>query len=329
MSITKTRWKIESDRIVIQPFRLFFVLGGILAVIFTGLFIAFRSMGQQNVFSDLYIGPFLIFTLTLFCLGGFTYILFDRTNGIMKKMLFGFIPVRSLPFNKLQGVNIVTQGGAGYNFRMFTKANKYGRGIVISSGYSKESDVNAVAFSNEVVPVIHQFLDAVAPLTEEKNEVIADYKYFTTEGGVYTIKSNKAGSIILGVALLAIGIHECTPAAWMNDLKTIGKILVITVPILFGLIFIMAAFTKVTFNTGTRMIERKTPIKFGSHQYPFEHFVNFQTVRRSYNGIYSGTEVHMYFHKPGDEKMKAMVLSTFRNSQKIERFITEINSILR
>lgn len=329
MSITKTRWKIESDRITIQPYRMFFILGGVFAVVFAGIIIAFRAMGEQNVISSVPVASFLLFALALFFMGGFTYILFDRTNNKMKKMLFGFIPVRIIPFDKIQGVNIVTQRPGGFNFCLFTKANKYGRGIVISSGYSKDTDKNAVAFSNEVIPLIHQFLDAADPLPEEKIEIITDYRYFIPDGGIYTLKASRITSLVIGVGLLAIGIHECTPAAWMTNLSMIGKIIMTTVPILFGIIFIAAAFTKITFNTGTRMIERKSPIRIGSYQYPFEHFVSFQTVRKTYNGIYSGTEVHMFFHKPGDNKENAIVLSTFRNTQKIERFLQEIKTILR
>ncbi|SFM61966.1 hypothetical protein SAMN05428949_0197 [Chitinophaga sp. YR627] len=329
MSITKTRWKIESDRIIIQPFGLLFILAGVLALIFAGLFIAFRAMGEQNIVGTGPVASFLFITLALFFLGGFTYIVFDRTNGVMKKMLFGFIPVRNIPFNKLQGVNIVTQGYGGFSFRLFTKAHKYGRGITLSSGYSKDTDRNATAFSNEVVPLIHQFLDAADPLPQEKLEAITDFKYFIPDGGVYTLKTSKIGLLIFGVACFALGIHECTSAAWMKDLNPIGKILMTAGPIVFGVLLIAAAFTKVTFNTGTRMIERKSPIRLGNLQHPFEHFVTFQTVRKTYNGLYSGTEVHMYFQKPGENKEKAVVLASFRNTQKIERFIQEVNSIMR
>lgn len=329
MSITKTRWKIESDRIIIRPFGLYFILAGVLALIFVGLIIAFRAMGEQNVAGIFPVALFLFITLALFFFSGFTYIVFDRTNSVMKKMLLGFIPVRSIPFNKLQGVNIVTQRPGGFSFRLFTKAHKYGRGIVISSGYGKDTDKNAVAFSAEVIPLIHQYLDAVDPLPQEKLEAITEYKYFIPDGGIYTLKTNKIGLLIFGAACLALGIHECTSAAWMKDLNPIGKGIMTLGPIVFGVLLIAAAFTKVTLNTGTRMIERKSPIRLGNHQHPFEHFVTFQTIRKTYNGLYSGTEVHMYFQKPGDNKEKVLMMASFRNTQKIERFIHEVKSIMR
>ncbi|MBW8682884.1 hypothetical protein [Chitinophaga rhizophila] len=329
MSLTKTRWKIESDRIVIQPNRLMFILGAVFAVLLVGLIIAFRISGQRYAVNDVYIAGFLVFAVGIFILSGFTYIVFDRANNRMKKMLFGVVPVKSIPFDKLQGVNIVTQGAGSYSFRIFTKASKYGRGTIISSGYSKDTDANAIAFNNEVIPLIHQYLDAADPLPEEKEVMITDYEYFTSDGGIYTLKANNIFLAVMGISLLALGIHECTPAAWMTSMSTVGRVSITGACLLFGLIFIAAAFTKITFNTGTRMIERKSPIKLGNHQFPFEHFVSFQTVRNTYNGIYSGTQVLMFFYKPGDKREKTLQLHSFRNTRKIERLLTEVKSIMK
>ncbi len=96
MSISKTRWKIESDRITIQPFGLQFILAGVLGVIFLGLFIVTKALGQTN-FGSATIVIFLILVLGLFMLNGFTYIVFDRSAGTMTKLLFGFIPVTRTP----------------------------------------------------------------------------------------------------------------------------------------------------------------------------------------------------------------------------------------
>jgi len=329
MSISKTQWKIASDRIVIRPFGLLFILGGVLAAIFIALFIAFRQLGEQNIVGSAPFALSLLAILTLFFLGGFTYILFDRSTSTMKKMLLGFIPVRTVPFNKLQGVNIVTQSAGGFSFRIFTKADRYGKGITISSGYSKDTDPNAVAFSNEVIPLIHQYLDAVDPLPQEKVEQITDFMHFTNNEGVYTLKVKKAGALVFGLFFLGIGVHECTPDAWLVDLRPFGRLLMTVFPIILGIVFCAAAYTKTTFNTSTRMIVRKSPIYLGNQQHPFENFLNFQTIRKTYNGIYSGTEVHMMFQKPGDAKAKGMLMSTIKNTKKIERFIQEVNTIMQ
>lgn len=329
MLITKTRWTIEPQRIVIRPFGLFFILGGVLAAIFIAIFFAFNGIGQQSPIGSAPFVLFLLLILVAFILGGFTYILFDRTSGKMQKMLFGFIPVKTIPFDQLHGVNTVTQAAGGFNYRIFTRTDKFGKGTVISCGYSKDTDRNAVAFNNEVVPLIHQFLDAVAPLPAEKEVYISDYTYFTEADGVYTLKTSKVGGLVLGVPLLLVGIHECTPAAWLTNVTTFGKLAVCIFPIAMGLIFIAAAFTTISFNTRTRMVARKSPIRLNNQEHPFEHYVNFQSVRKTYNGIYTGTDVVMYFHKPGDKNAKGLLISSFRNSRKIERLMQEVASIMR
>lgn len=327
--MTKTRWKIEPDKIIIRPYGLLFVLGGVLTLIYAAIFLGFRGIGQESPLGSGTFGLFLIGILFLFFLGGFTRVVFDRTTGNMQKLLFGFIPVKTIPFEQLHGVNIVTQRTGGYNYRIFTRANKFGKGTIISSGYSKDTDRNAVAFTKEVIPAIHQLLDAQAPLPEQKEEKITSFKHFTEADGVYTLKVNKAGLLVLGFGLLAVGIHECTPAAWITDVNTIGKLIICGFFLACGIAFITRAFTKTSFNTRTRIIEKKSPVGLGSQRHPFEHFINFQTVRRSYNGIYQGTDVHMYFQKSADAKAKAMTVSTFRNTQKIERFMQEIHSIMQ
>ncbi|RXK83139.1 hypothetical protein [Filimonas effusa] len=329
MTFTKTRWTIESDRIVIRPFRMFFLMGWILAIIYVVIFLGYRGFSSQSPMGSTPFALFLLAILVFFFLGGFTYICFDRNTGKMQKMLFGFIPVRTISFDKLYKVNIVTHNAGGFNYKIFTKANKYGRGTVISSGYSKATDRNAVAFSTEVIPLIHQYLDFADPLPAEQPVTIHEYHYFTEAGGVYQLKANPTGTLILGLACLFVGIHEMTPLAWLQNTSTFGKLIVVIFPTLLGIIFISAAFTKITLDTNTRIIERKSPIGINAHRYNFSEFVNFQTIRKTYNGVYTGTDVIMYFQKEGSNKQKALLISSLRNTQKIERLIQEIESIMK
>jgi hypothetical protein len=323
MSISKTQWKIESDRIIIRPHGIVFILASVLAVAFVGLFM----LGQKESPGNMgLLAVVMAFIWLLFVLGGFTYVIFDRNAGRMKQLLFGFLPIRNVPFEKLYQVSMVTQRAGGFTFRIFTRENKYGRGTMISSRYGKDTDPNAVAFSNEVIPLIHQYLDAVAPLKSENTE-ITDYEYFTESDGIYTLKAKKAGLIVFGIIFLAIGIHECTPDAWMTDLNIGGKLLMTVFQIGLGVVFFAAAYTRLTFNTGSRIIERKSPIGIGNRQFSFDSFVNFQTVRKTYNGVYSGTDINMLFEVAG-KKNNVLRASTFKNTKQIERFMLEIGSII-
>lgn len=330
MSITKTRWTIESDRIIIRPYGSLFIFGGIVAAIFTAFFIGFKGMGPQNPFGSVPLALFLLI-MALFCfMAGFTYLCFDRSTGRMQQMLFGFIPIRTIGFEKLYKVNMVTQNTGSFNYKLFTKKNKYGRGITISSGYGKHTHPNAVAFSSEVIPLIHQYIGASDNALEVEQPVaILDYNFFTETGGVYQVKNSKAGALVIGLFCLFIGLHEATPFAWLNNVSTIGKLIVIGFPSLIGIIFIAAAYTKFTFDTNTHIVERKSPLGIGNHRYNFEDFVNFQTIRKTYNGIYTGTDVEMYFQKAGSNKLQSVQVASFRNTQKIERLIREIESIMR
>jgi len=323
MSISKTQWKIEADKITIRPHGMLFILAGVLAVIFIALYMLGQkeSPGQIGL-----LGVIMAFIWLPFALSGFTYVIFDGSAGRMKQLLFGFLPIRNVPFEKLYQVTMVTQRAGGFNFRIFTSANKYGKGIAISSRYNKETDPNAIAFSNEVIPLIHQYLDAVAPLQSE-NIVITDYEYFTETDGIYTLKVKKAGLIVLGIFFLAIGIHECTPYAWIKDLSIAGKLLITIFMIALGVVFISAAFTKLIFDKHARIVKRKSPIGIGNRPFSFDSFINFQTVRKTHNGVYSGTDVNMLFETAGN-KNNVLTVSTFRDTQQIERLMQEIRSIM-
>jgi hypothetical protein len=330
MSISKTRWKIEPDRIIIRPFGLYILLGGGLAVIFIGLFAAYKAVNLSNEFSSVQFMAFMLVILGLFILSGFGYIVFDRNTNVMKQYLLGFIPFRTKSFDELEGVKVVNRTNGGYTYRMFTKADKFGKGIIISSGYASPRDKNAAAFEEQVIPKIDEFLGAAQPAgVREEAVIITDFKYFNYADGVYNMKVNRAGAFILGALLLAVGIHECTSAAWLSDMNMIGKLLLCGCFILGGGALMASAFTTTTFNPGTRTLERKNPVGLGNAKHEFDHFVTFRTVRKSYNGVHTGTEVQMHFQRPGEDKQRAIALSSFRNTRKIDRFVEEIRSIMK
>jgi hypothetical protein len=88
------------------------------------------------------------------------------------------------------------------------------------------------------------------------------------------------------------------------------------------------AFTRIIFNPTARTIERISPIGIGNKKYSFNDFSGFRTVRKSYNMIYAGTELQMYFTLPDAKQPAVMAIDTIRQSRKIEHFIEEIKSIM-
>jgi hypothetical protein len=321
-TLIKTRWKIGDDKLTIYPFGRLFIFGIVLGIIFLALIFAVNATGIP------YIIPFLItFSLVMFA-GGYTCIVFDRQTNTMKKLVFGIIPVTTKPFDQLYGVNIMRQATGGFNYRIYPKDNKFGRGTIISSYYGKDTDPYAIAFNQEVVTRIHSYLDQADPLPPQQ-EIITEYQYFTESQGIYTLKQPKAGSTILGLILLAFAIHEMLPTAWMIEKGPLVQYGIAIFSLLLAVVFLNAIFMTITFDTRLRIVQKTSPLKMGNLKMPFEYFVNFHMVRKSTNGAYTGTEVYMIFQVPDAKHTKSMLIQHVRNTKKIDRLIEEVKNIMR
>jgi hypothetical protein len=328
-SFSKTSWRIDGSRVIVYPYRLYYILAVALAVIFAGLLSVYMIYENAGVNVWLPLALFLLFIAALFWGYGGTFIEFDNAQGVMRKKLFGFIPVINVPFNRLHGIKVVSNLSYGaYNYRMFKKDDKYGKGVQVSSGYGKNDDPNAVAFVNEVIPLIHQYLDQHDSQATVTEQPLTAYLYFSQEGGRYTIKKNKIAMVILGLLMFAFGVHEFTPAAWVNDLNLVGKACFLIFFVLGGPMIIVTAFTTVTFDQGTQTVERRSPIGLGNKSWSFRDFIGVQTVRRSVNMIYTGTDIEMYFIRPDNNKQEAIVVQNFKKSRNIERFVQELHQII-
>ncbi|TDO24282.1 hypothetical protein [Pedobacter duraquae] len=327
-SITKTKWSIEPGRVIVYPNGLSFILAGVLSLIFAGIFFLF--LYYENMGMSLSWGIIIVFIapLVLLWLHGYTQIIFDNANQTMKKMLFGIFPVKTIPFSRIHTINAVSNMGGGYNYRVFTKENKFGRGTTVSCGYSKTDDPNAIAFVEEAVPAIYAFLDQSYNPAADAPEFIDSYKYFTAENGIYTLKNKRLGAIIFGLFFIALGVWMAMVDAMGNETSPGAKFFITVILIIVGLVFINAAFTKVEINTIDQTLKRTGLIKLGNKFYALQDFNGFQTVRKSVNFIYTGTEVHMYFSPSGTFKQEVIVLQTLRNSNQIERFLQEMYQIM-
>jgi hypothetical protein len=324
----KTRWKIETNRVIVYPYGLMYILSAVLAIIFTVLLVVYIKYENAVITDLLSLLLVLLFIVVLFWGFAGTFVEFDNGRGIMQKKLFGFVPVSTIPFNQLHGINVVSNVGGGYKYRLFLKDNRYGKGILVSSGYSKNNDANAIAFVEEVVPVIHSYLDQHGILSDNRPEPITSYQYFTLQDGRYTVKNNPIGSSIFGVIFIALGIHELTSDAWLEFNGLVGKIFIIGFLLLIGVIFINAAITKITFDRATQTATRNSPIGIGNKTYMLQDFTGVQTVRKSINFVYAGTEVHMHFKQPGATRQQVVVVSAFKKGRHVERFIQELYSII-
>jgi hypothetical protein len=326
-SLSKTRWKSTADQITVYPYGLSYILASVLAVIFAAGYLVYIYNLNNSSQSTIPLLLVMVVVILLFIGWAGTSIEFNISQGIMRKKLFGFLPVRTLPFSQIFAINPVTSLGS-YNYKVFKKNNRYGKGILVSSSYSKDDDPNALAFIQEVISPIHSYLESYDSPTDFEPVFIRDYEFFEVQGGAYTIKKHKVRSTIFGLILLGIGIHELTPLAWLGQDVNIGRICFLLFTIIGGLAIILAGYTDVILDKNSRLLTRTSPIRLGNKSFSFSNFNGIQTIRKSTNFIYSGTDVQLYFFKPESQKEEAIILQSFFSTKKVERFIQEVNSII-
>ena len=324
-SITKTRWAIEPDRVTVYPYGLSFILAAVLAVLYAGLFFVFISYANMGFTVTIPVVAFFVFILLLFWLQGYTHVTFDNRTQQMRKYLFGFIPVKTIPLAKLHAINPVSNLAGSYNYRAFSTDNKYGKGTIVSCRYTKADDPNAIAFVELAIPAIYAFLPEEEDGISETSALITDYRYFSGANGIYTMKNKKIGALILGGFLIFWAVWIVFTGA-MSD--TGARYLVILILLGMGLVFVNAAYTKVIIDTNNQTLQRTGPTGWGNKVYNLHDFTGFQTIRQTMNFIYSGTEVQMYFAAREANKEDVIMLQNFRSSGQIERFLQEMYQIM-
>lgn len=331
-SLTQTRWKIEPDRVTLFPNGFSYVLSVILAIALAGILLIFSRYMNESIGGSLPLVLLLLFVVVLFWAHGNTYVVFDGQLQRMQKKLMGLIPVTTVPFHDLQGIQVVTSLlYGGYNYRAFTKANRYGKGTTVSSGYSRADDPNALALIHSVLPAIYKLMNTHEDLSAAATppEPITQYRYFTGHPGNYTLKKNKPAGILIGLALLGLGIYMMIDSPFFADLDSFRRGIILLFLLVCGPAIILAVFTRIVFDPQRQTVSRISPVGLGNRQYQFSEFTGFQTIRRSINFIYSGTDVHMYFAPAGQSKEVALVLRSFRNPHKIDRFVAEVQQIMQ
>ena len=330
--IAQTRWNIESERVTLYPYRIYNVLSIGFAVIFTAFIIFFCKTlypdPSQSV--SLMITMFLGLTIIVGILWGVsrTSVVFDSSARVMRKKLFGWLNIRSEKFDDLDNIGVVRNTMGGYNYRAFPKRNKYGKGVVVSANYTKNDDVNAIALTQEAFPVIMQFLSTGYIEPTYADTAITDYKFYDTHPPYYAIKRKWIGGLLIGLCLIALALNEFINQAMTHDSDLFHKVLVIGGFLLGGAAFVFSAFTKIVFDTANKTVSRINPLGVGNQTFAFADFINFQITRRTYNFVYSGTDINMYFQVPGSNKQKALVIKSFSSTKKIDQFLQETRHIM-
>lgn len=320
-ALRKTRWKIDPRSITVSPYGVFYILSVCLALAF-GLFFFVNSVPQGVIVSF----AVIIFVLALF---GNTKIVFDNEEQVMQKKLFGFLQVAAIPFEKLEGINIVRNNVGGYNFQAFKKNNKFGKGLVVSCGYSKDTDANALGFTQEVIQAVHTWLDQVPQSDNTIKKPIQDYTFYHVNQTEYVVKKSKVFLIVTGLLFVAFAVYALINETVMPNAKPLMKYAIIAGSFLLGLFAILGAFTKIVFDTAAKVVRTVSPIGLRNREYAFADFDGFQVIRKSTNMIYSGTDVQIYFRENNNKKAGMLVLKSFIGTKKIDLFLEETGNIMK
>ncbi|WP_295771632.1 hypothetical protein [uncultured Mucilaginibacter sp.] len=325
-SLAKTRWRIEPERVIIYPTGVFYIFVPIMAILGIGLLYMYTSTQNVSISQSMPIVLLILLIVVLFWGAANTYIEFDNRQARMRKMFMGFIPTKNIPFAQLHGIDVVSGITTGsYNYSLFRKNSRYGKGIVVSSAYTKNDDPNAIAFVEEAVPIIHGYLEKYDSPADFVSEPITSYKYFELKGNVYAVKSNKIGALITGIVLIGIGLWLFTIPA---D-SLIAILFCIGLLFLFGVVFINAAFTQFLFDPQNGTVKRTGLFSFLHKEYSFVNYAGIQTIRHTVNLIYVRTSVNLIFVLPekNNKEVPLTVASLFREKS-IDRFIKEFYSIM-
>lgn len=324
--MAKTKWIIGPGTLTIYPKRNLRIFGLIFFVLIAA-FIFFLSRSVQGYSAGLtlgYYGCLLLIPLLLIFIAE-TKIIFDGSSRVLYKKI-GFLPVGSIPFDDIASVQAYEIMGSGYNYRLFKKSNRHGKGIIVSSGYSKATNPNLIQFQQEVLPKIDELVFANAPVISK--QAIYDFQFFKDEGGVYLLRDNKVGSFIIGLFLIGITVAILFRPDFLTNEGSFQKILITYFPAVLGLALLFAATSNIRFDKSQRKIIRSTFAGRVLKEYPFDDLVRFHIIRKTTNLIYSGTEVRAEILLPAKNKTTTLILKSFIGTKKIERFLDEANTIL-
>jgi hypothetical protein len=324
--MAKTKWIIEPSTLTIYPKRNLRIVGLIFFVLIAGfIFFLSRSLqGYSSGFTFGYYGFLLLVPLLLIFIAE-TKVIFDGNSRKLYKKI-GFLPIGSIPFDDIASVQAYEILGSGYNYRLFKKSNRHGKGLIVSSGYSKATNANLIQFQQEVLPKIDELVFANAPVIPK--QTIYDFQFFKEEGGVYLLRDNKIGSLIIGLILIGITVAILLNPDFLTNEGAFQKILLTYFPAVIGLVLLFAATSKIRFDKAQRKIIRSTFAGRVIKEYPFDHLIRFQIIRKTTNFIYSGTEVRAEIELPAKNKVSTLILKNFTGTKKIDRFIDEANTIL-
>jgi hypothetical protein len=263
---------------------------------------------------------FLVIPLLLACIPFFTYsrrkIIFEQTtHAVYQQTIFG---------NKMllrfdQVADIILKPTLGIAYYLKSKEDRFGKGYRVSPSFANIKDKGKQEYESIVLPAIRQLLLAQAAPAPEHSLPVFDsgsLVFYKPQGTGYVLKPR--GTLKFIPALLLFGF-----GAWSLRSQPLG--LLALLPVIFTL---AVASRRIVFDTARRQV-RVCFFGFPVFTYPLADFAGFAIVRKTYNGLYNGTDVRMKFAKPGNTRKRELMLADFRKTNPIDPFMNETEFVMK
>ncbi|CAM3794467.1 hypothetical protein MUGA111182_10125 [Mucilaginibacter galii] len=326
-------YQISKEQIVTRPLAFLAPVGIVFIVMFLLMPVMVTLLSVEGNISNITAsdmkGMVIVMPFILACIPFFTYsrrqIIFNAADHtIYRQTIFRRKPL--LKFN--EAGDIVLKIGMGQSYYLKALADRYGKGYRISSSFSGEKDKDKHEFEEVVLPAIRQML-ALQPAANlvYNSKVLFEagiLNYYTEHPQGYILKPG--GLLKLLPGLIILGLGACY--GWYTVITNPGGDKALAVGTSVGFVFMVFAFTKrLIFDTSARQVivyYLGLPIS----RYALANFAGFNIVRKTYNGLYSGTDVRLKFQKPSSHSTTDVTLADFNKTNPIEPFIAETEYVL-
>jgi len=327
-------FNIGEDRIIIKPLAFLMPVGIalILMLVLTPVMItliAYRNhpgdIRLENFASAIIILPLILACIPLLVLSRRTLI-FDRISQTIFTQTLG--RKRTLMRFDEAG-EIVLMTAVGLYYRLKSKGDHYGKGYRISP-YFQGQDKDKDTFDNTLLPAIKAMLQErpAVPATDYALQDASLLQWYEQYREGYRLKTGKARKqylpalILLLAALLYFWFRSSFQAVPADAERPY------TIILIFPFLLVLAAFTKrICFDPFTRQIIVYR-LGFVMARYSRDAFSGFNIVRKTYNGLYNGTDVRLKFRKTGSSREQELTLETFNKTVPIEAFLKETEWVL-
>jgi hypothetical protein len=329
-------YTIEKGGIIIKPLAFMAPIGWALVALFLLMpitIILIMVKGHVQQVEPKYLAYYIIMLpFLLACIPLFTYsrrrIFFDaHQQTIYLKTIFGQKPL--MVFTNVADITCQTTFGLVYFIK--SKDDRYGKGYRISPSFSGEKDKDKMVYESIVLLGIYKLLKAATATTvADNNNILIDtghLGYYETTPTGYVLKPASILKFVPFIILLGLAIFYywyqafAKPETGQSD-KQVSVFLLI--PIALGLLTITK---RVVFDTAQSKIKvYRLGVVFIT--YPITDLTGFNIVRKTYNGLYSGTDVRLKFTKPGNKQLRELTLMDFNKTNPIEPFINETEFVI-